>query len=134
MGYFVTAHATRTEPDVARLKLFPHDLAWNLYRDQDAPAWYLDTFKAGQKHLWPFTSLALTAGFSLDLPDELGALTRVYAALHHVRLANGFRRSFLNANLFISKTLQQPICSFCTDDDRLDFACVSDGGKLHRLR
>jgi hypothetical protein len=61
-------------------------------------------------------------------------LTRVYAALQSARLANGFKRGFLNANLFISKILQRPVCSFYSDDDSLDFACVSDNGVLQRVR
>jgi len=134
MGYLVAAHVTRTAPNVARLKMLPPGLAWAVYRDEDVPAWYLDTFKAGRKQQWPFTSTPLTRDFPLDLPDDLGALTRVYAALQSARLANGFKRGFLNANLFISKILQRPVCSFCTDDDGLDFACVSDNGVLQRLR
>jgi hypothetical protein len=133
MGYFVTAHVTRTAPDVARLKMLPPGLAWAVYRDQDVPAWYLDTFKAGLKQ-WPFTSTPLTRDFPLDLPDDLRALTRVHAALQSARLSNGFKRVFLNANLFISKILQRPVCSFYCDDDSLDFACVSDNGVLQRLR
>ena len=134
MGYLVAAHVTRTAPDVARLKMFPPGLAWAVYRDQDVPAWYLDTFKAGLKQKWPFTSTPLTKDFQLDLPDDLGALTRVHAALQSARLSNGFKRVFLNANLFISKILQRPVCSFYSDDDGLDFACVSDNGVLQRLR
>jgi hypothetical protein len=134
MGYFVTAHVTRTAPDVARLKMLPPGLAWAVYRDQDVPAWYLDTFKAGLKQQWPFTSTPLTRDFPLDLPDDLRALTRVHAALQSARLSNGFKRVFLNANLFISKILQRPVCSFYCDDDSLDFACVSDNGVLQRLR
>src|SRR5882762_774698 len=134
MGYLVAAHVTRTAPDVARLKLLPPGLAWAVYRDEDVPAWYLDTFKAGRKQQWPFTSTPLTRDFPLDLPDDLGALTRVHAALQSARLSNGFKRVFLNADLFISKILQRPVCSFCSDDDGLDFACVSDNGVLQRLR
>jgi hypothetical protein len=134
MGYLVAAHVTRTAPDVARLKMLPPGLAWAVYRDEDVPAWYLDTFRADRKQKWPFTSPTLTRDFPLDLPDDLGALTRVYAALQSARLANGFKRGFLNANLFISKILQRPVCSFYSDDDGLDFACVSDNGVLQRLR
>jgi hypothetical protein len=134
MGYLVTAHVTRTAPDVARLKMLPPGLAWDLYRDEDVPAWYLDTFKADRKKKWTFASPTLTRDFPIDLPDDLRALTRVYAALQNARLANGFKRGFLNANLFISNILQQPVCSFCSDDDGLDFACISDNGVLQRLR
>jgi hypothetical protein len=134
MGYLVAAHVTRTAPDVARLKMLPPGLAWAVYRDEDVPAWYLDTFKAGLKQKWPFTSTPLTKDFQLDLPDDLGALTRVHAALQSARLSNGFKRVFLNANLFITKILQRPVCSFYCDDDSLDFACVSDNGVLQRLR
>ena len=134
MGYFVTAHVTRTAPDVARLKMLPPGLAWAVYRDQDVPAWYLDTFKADRKQKWPFTSTPLTKDFPLDLPDDLRALTRVHAALQSARLSNGFKPVFLNANLFISKILQRAVCSFYCDDDSLDFACVSDNGVLQRLR
>jgi hypothetical protein len=134
MGYLVAAHVTRTAPDMARLKMLPPGLAWAVYRDQDVPAWYLDTFRADRKQQWPFTSPTLTRDFPLDLPDDLGALSRVHAALQSARLANGFKRGFLNASLFISKILQRPVCSFYCDDDGLDFACVSDNGVLQRLR
>jgi hypothetical protein len=134
MGYLVAAHVTRTAPDVARLKMLPPGLAWAVYRDQDVPAWYLDTFKADRKKKWLFASPTLTRDFPIDLPDNLGVLTRVYAALQSAHLANGFKRGFLNANLFISKILQRPVCSFYSDDDGLDFACVSDNGVLQRLR
>jgi hypothetical protein len=134
MGYLVAAHVTRTAPDVARLKLLPPGLAWALYRDEDVPAWYLDTFKADRKKKWTFASPTLTSDFPIGLPDDLAALTRVYAALQSARLANGFKRGFLSANLFISKILQRPVCSFYADDDSLDFACVSDNGVLQRLR
>ncbi len=134
MGYLVAAHVTRTAPDVARLKMLPRGIAWAVYRDEDVPAWYLDTFKADRKKKWTFASPTLTRDFPIDLPDDLGALTRIYAALQSARLANGFKRGFLNANLFISKILQRPVCSFYSDDDGLDFACVSDNGVLQRLR
>ncbi len=134
MGYLVAAHVTRTAPDVARLKMLPPGLAWAVYRDEDVPAWYLDTFKADRKKKWTFASPTLTRDFPLDLPDDLQSLTRVYAALQSARLANGFKRGFINANLFISKILQRPVCSFYSDDDGLDFACVSDNGVLQRLR
>ena len=134
MGYLVAAHVTRTVPDVARLKMLPPGLAWAVYRDEDVPAWYLDTFKADRKKKWTFASPTLTRDFPLDLPDDLQSLTRVYAALQSARLANGFKRGFINANLFISKILQRPVCSFYSDDDGLDFACVSDNGVLQRLR
>jgi hypothetical protein len=106
VGYSSTAHVTRTAPDVARLKMLPLSLGWALYRDEDVPAWYLDTFEAAAKHNWPFTSIVRTRDFPLDLPDELRTLTRVYAALLNARLGHGFRRGFLNAKLFIGKILQ----------------------------
>ena len=88
MGYLVAAHVARTAPDVARLKMLPPGLAWDLYRDEDVPAWYIDTFKADRKKKWTFASPTLTRDFPIDLPDDLGALTRVYAALQSARLAN----------------------------------------------
>jgi hypothetical protein len=134
MGYLLTAHVTRTAPEPARLKMLPRGLGWALYRDQDLPAWYIDTFKATRKHKWPFASTALTPECPLDLPDELAALTRVHAALQSARLSNGFKRAFINANLFISKILRRPVCGFYSDDASLDFACISDHGALRRLR
>lgn len=37
-------------------------------------------------------------------------------------------------NLALSKSLQLHVCSFCTDDEGLDFVCVSSNGELQRLR
>jgi hypothetical protein len=106
-------------------------MAWDVYRNDDASVWYMDTYKAERKQEWPFTSMAPIKDFPLELPDELVALTRVYATLKN---KNNFKRGFVNINLFISKTLQQQVCSFCSDDDGLDFVCISQNGVLQRLR
>jgi hypothetical protein len=70
----------------------------------------------------------------LELPQELAALSRIYKVLKDAQLADYFKRAFLNVNLALSKSLQLHVCSFCTDDDGLDFVCVSSNGELQRLR
>ncbi len=134
MGYLVTAHIIKSEPDLARLEALPRGIAWTAYREPGASAWYLDPFEAGRKQEWPFTSLPAYKELPRDLPDSLGQLSRVYAALKAAKLAVGFVRTFLNLNLLLSRTLQLPVLSFCSDDDGMDFACWSEGGALRRLR
>jgi hypothetical protein len=134
MGYLVTAHVIKSEPDLARLEALPKGIAWAAYRESDASAWYLDTFEAGRNHEWPFTSLPVYKELPRDLPDSLGPLSRVHAALKAAKLADGFVGTFLNLNLLLSRTLQLPVLSFCSDDEGVDFACLSEGGVLRRLR
>lgn len=133
MGYLIAAHVTKSEPDLAQLETLPTNLAWAVYRDDDASAWYVDTFVTGEKHEWPFTYVPDCKDLPRDLPDNLGQLSRVYAALKVARLADSFDRTLLNLNLLLSSTLKIPVLSFCSDDDGLDFACMSQGGTLLRL-
>ncbi len=134
MGYLISAHALKSEPDLAKLESLPRGVSWAVYRDDDAQSWYVDTFATGSKHDWPFTSVSAFRFLPRDLPQNLNQLSRVYEALNEARLADGFDRTFLNLNLQLSNSLQLPVLSFYSDDEGHDFACLSQNGTLQRLR
>lgn len=134
MGYLISAHALKSEPDLSRLEALPKEVSWAVYREDDSPIWYVDTFATGKKHEWPFTSLPSFKSIPRDLPQSLDPLRRVYEALDAADLADGFDRAFLNLNLLLSNIVQLPVLSFYSDDDGNDFACLSQNGTLQRLR
>lgn len=134
MGYLVVAHAMNVMPELEPLSALPKSIGWSLHQDESATSFYLDTFKAGEEQKWPFTSMPPTKDVPLELPEALAALSQIYKVLKETQLADYFKRAFLNVNLALSKSLQLPVCSFCTDDDGLDFVCVSLNGELQRLR
>ncbi|NVZ50121.1 hypothetical protein HX792_07235 [Pseudomonas sp. B6002] len=134
MGHLVVAHAMNVMPALEPLSTLPKSIGWSLHRDENTTSFYLDTFKAGAERKWPFTSMPPIKDVPLELPEQLAALSRVYTVLESARLANTFKRAFLNLNLALSKSLQLDICSVCTDDDGLDFVCISSKGELQRLR
>ena len=133
MGYLVVAHIMKNMPDLARLSELPTSMDWSLHQDDGVGAFYLDTFKAGRKQDWPFTSMPPTKEIPLDFAPDLEPLAAIYRVLEKSQLAHSFPRGFLNLGLAISKALLQPVCSFCSDDDGLDFAFISDSGRLLRL-
>ncbi|QXI26168.1 hypothetical protein [Pseudomonas vanderleydeniana] len=133
MGNLVVAHVMKVMPDLESLGALPMSLGWSLHHDESASSFYLDTFKAGAEQKWPFTSMPPSKDFPLELPPELDVLSRVYKLLVDAQLANPFKRAFLNMSLALSKSLQLHICSFCTDDNGLDFVCISSNGELKKL-
>jgi hypothetical protein len=134
MGCLVVAHATKTMPDALQLASLPSSIGWAVYHDAEADAFFIDTFRSGRNRDWPFTSMPPSKELPLDFVQGLEPLAAIYKAIQDAGLANSFNRAFLNLNLALSKSLQMPVCSFCSDDDGLDFACVSDDGRLTRLR
>lgn len=135
MGYLIVAHVTKQAPDTAKLAAaLPSSIAWSLHRDDEANAFYIDTYKAGRAQEWPFTSMPPTKDISLEFAPDLASLQAVYRALEEAQLANAFKRGLLNMNLALSKALQLPVCSLCSDDEGLDFVCISESGRLQRLR
>lgn len=134
MGYLVVAHATKTMPDPLKLASLPSSVGWAVYHDAEADAFFIDTFRSGRNQDWPFTGMPPSKELPLEFVQGLEALAEIYKALQDAKLANSFNRAFLNLNLALSKSLQVPVCSFYSNDDGLDFACVSDNGRLTRLR
>src|SRR5690606_33350413 len=94
----------------------------------------IDIFSADREQKWPFTSLPPMKDIPLELAAELDDLSRLYAGLAKVGLANTFKRGLINLNLELSRLLAQPVCSLASDDDILDFVCISNNGKLEKLR
>jgi hypothetical protein len=134
MGYLVVGHVTRTAPDTARLTAaLPATIAWSLHRDDSVSAYFIDTFNAAKPPQRPFTTMPPSKEISLEIGSDLSPLRLVYRALEGARLANSFKRGFLNLNLLLSKALQMSVCSFCSDDDGLDFFCESESGRLRRI-
>jgi len=133
MGYLVVAHVVKSAPATERLSALPPGIAWSVHQEDSTGAFYIDTYKAGRTQSWPFTSMPPTKDIPLELPQGLEPLEAIYRALEKAQLANSFKRGFLNLNLVLSQALQAPVCSFCSDDDGVDFVCQSDRGRLQRV-
>jgi hypothetical protein len=134
MGYDVSAHLLTSAPDLARLESLPGGIAWTVYRDGDGAAWYVDTYASGKKHEWPFTSVPNLKRIPFELPESLGPLSGVFAALDAAELTHGFELAFVRLNLLLSSTLRLPVLSIYSDDEGVDLACLSEDGMLSRLR
>ena len=134
MGYLVSASLVRSEADFGALSALPASIAWRVYRLPQQAGFIIDIFSADREQKWPFTSLPPMKDIPLELPAELDDLSRLYAGLAKVGLANTFKRGLINLNLELSRLLAQPVCSLASDDDILDFVCISNKGKLEKLR
>lgn len=134
MGYLVSASFVRSEANFGALSALPASMAWRVYRLPQQAGFIIDIFSADREQKWPFTSLPPMKDLPLELPSELDDLSRLYAGLGKVGLANAFKRGLINLNLELSRLLAQPVCSLASDDDILDFVCISSQGKLEKLR
>lgn len=134
MGYLITAHVFRDKPDLVRLAELPRLIGYRVYHHQAASVYLLDTFRPSKPEKYPFQTLLPAADLPLDLPSALEILDRLYSRLGPLHLANGFKRSYINAALLLSRLLQMPVFSFASDDDDLDFTCSASDGVLNRLK
>lgn len=134
MGYLISAHVFREKPNVTQLAELPTSVGYRVYFHRTANLYLLDTFRAAKVPQYPFQTLLPTADIPLDLPADLDVLERVYEQLGPLKLANGFKRSYINAALLLNRLVQLPVLSFVSDDDQLDFTCSVSAGALDRLR
>jgi len=134
MGYLISAHVFREEPNVSRLGDLPASIGYRLYRHQAANVHLLDAFRASKPARYPFQTLLPAADIPLELPSGLDALERLYAELSSQKLANAFKKSYVNAAILLNQLTQVPVFSFVSDDDLLDFTCSASDGALSRLR
>jgi hypothetical protein len=70
----------------------------------------------------------------LEFPAELHDLKAVYDVIYKLRLANGFKKSYINFGLLLNRQLQTPVLSLIADDDEADFACTAADGAISRLK
>ena len=94
----------------------------------------LDAFRASRPAEYPFQASVPAADIPLELPAELKELETVYTYMNKLKLANAFKKSYINFALLLNRILEMPILSFVSDDDELDFACTVSDGALSRLR
>ncbi len=134
MGYLISAHIVRDEPDVAILSGLPASIGRHVYRHRLAGVYLIDTFRASRPPGYPFQTPLPAIDIPLDLPPELNILEQVYRSLDKLKLANAFKKSYINFGLILNGLLGQPVMSFISDDDEWDFACTIADGSLSRMK
>lgn len=134
MGYLITAHVFREERNISRLAELPKSIGYRVYLHRAAKLYLLDTFRASKVPHYPFQTLIPSADMPLELPPGLESLEQIYTRLGPLNLANGFKRSYINAALLLNRLLHIPVFSFASDDDELDFTCSAVNGLLSRLK
>ncbi|MFN3150964.1 hypothetical protein [Bremerella sp.] len=134
MGYVISAHVTRQKPDVSRLAEIPASIGYCVYYHRSADVYMIDAFRASRPPDYPFQKAIPATDIPLELPAELSDLELVYRFLDKQRLANSFKKSYINFGLLLNGLLGMPVLSFLSDDEEWDFACTVDQGKLARLK
>lgn len=134
MAYLISAHVFREKPSVTQLAELPNSIGYRLYFHGTANLYLLDVFRASKVPQYPFQTLLPTVDIPLDLPPALDVLRRLFEQLGTVKLANPFKRSYINGALLLSRLVQLPVFSFVSDDDELDFTCSASDGALRRLK
>jgi len=134
MGYLVSAHVFRDRPDLSRFGELPNSIGYRVYLHATANLYLLDTYRPTKVPQYPFQTSLPVADIPLELPAGLEALEHIYSQLVRLNLANGLKKSYVNAAIMLNQLLQMPVFSFISDDDEFDFACSVADGKLSRLR
>jgi hypothetical protein len=134
MGYLITAHCFRENPNLSQLAGLPKSIGYRVYLYRSLNLYLLDTFRPTRIPQYPFTALLPSADIPLELPTELAILEKLYSQLFQLKLADSFKKSYINFAILISRILQTPILSFATDDDGLDFTCSVENGALSSLK
>jgi hypothetical protein len=134
MGYLITAHVFRDEPIVSRLAELPKSIGYRVYKHRAVNLFLLDAFRASKVPPRPFQTLLPSADIPLELPTGLEVLKRLYSRLGTLNLANGFKKSYINAALLLNRLLEVPVFSFASNDDELDFSCSAANGALSLLK
>ena len=134
MGSLITAHVFREKPNFSRLAELPKSIGYRAYLHQAANLYLLDAFRASKVPPYPFQTLIPSVDIPLELPPALEPLERLYSQLAALKLANAFKKSYINTALLLNRLLQVPVFSFASDDDELDFACSAFDETLSRLK
>lgn len=134
MGYLISAHITRDTPDFQRLAELPSSIGHRVYHHDAAKVHVIDAFRASRPPEYPFQTPVPAADIPLELPPELNALESVYDYLNKLKLANSFKKSYINFGLLLNRLLDVPILSFISDDDEWDFVCTVADRSLSRLK
>lgn len=134
MGYLISAHIVRTKPKAGGLSSLPPSIGHRVYYHRSAKVYIIDAFRSARPPAYPFQSTVPAADIPLELPPELSSLEKVYGYLNKHKLANSFKKSYINFSLLLARSLKQRVLSFVSDDDGLDFACIAADGLLEKLR
>jgi len=134
MGSLITAHVFREQPDFSRLAELPTSIGYRAYLHRAANLYLLDAFRAAKVPQYPFQTLIPSVDIPLEFPPALEPLERLYSQLALLKLANAFKKSYINTVLLLNRLLHVPVFSFASDDDQLDFACSASDGALSRLK
>jgi len=133
MGYLISAHIVRTKPQAGGFSSLPPSIGHRVYFHRSAKVYIIDAFRSARPPDYPFQSTVPAADIPLELPPELSSLEKVYGCLNKHKLANSFKKSYINFSLLLARSLKQQVLSFVSDDDELDFACIAADGMLEKL-
>lgn len=131
MGYLISTHFLTTEPDAARLREgLPASLDFTLYRHQTLPLFAVDAYDKGAGVGYPFGGFPSATAVGTELGSALEPLSRAYEDARARRSAGSIRKSFIITAQLISRALDAPVLSVCTDDDEFDLALYTVSGNL----
>lgn len=131
MGYLVSTHFLRAEPDVARLREgLPGSLDFRVYRHDTLALFAVDVYDEGAETDAPLCACPSAATVGTELGPELEPLSQAYVEARARRAAGSIRKSFIVTALMVSSALDAQVLSVCADDDVLDSALYTDRGKL----
>lgn len=133
MGSFISAHVIPQVTPFHRLREFPPSIRARVHAHSVTGVCAIETFRPSRPPQWPFTTSLPVIDVSLELPCELTTLIAVKRFLLGAGISNGFKSSYVNFCLTLSKLLETSVFSFIADDEDLDFSCTATGGQLVRL-
>jgi hypothetical protein len=133
MGSLIAGHILSEEAQKEKLNALPNSVGWRLFRDAEFGVPCLDTFSSIREIPAPFSSRPTKRDFPPVIPADLKIISTACRAFESLNGAGSLDKVMLVLNLKISNLLHQRICTFCSDDDGLDFACISTNGILERL-
>ncbi len=133
MGYLIAGHILSAEPEQETLNALPDSVGWRLFRDAEFGVPCLDTFSSIRKIHFPFSSRPSKRDVPPEIPADLKVISTACRAFASLGGVDSLDKVMLTLNLRISNLLHQRVCTFCSDDDGLDFACISTNGILERL-
>jgi len=134
MGYLITAHIVKQRPRLEVLDQLPPSIACSVYHHRAVGVYILDVYRASRRPEYPFRTPVPSACIPLELPRELKDFEPLCTYLHRLKLANGFKSSYVNFSLLLNRLLAVPVFSFIADDDELDFACIATENVISGLK
>lgn len=131
MGYLIATHFIGVEPDYAALRdALPASVEPRIYKHRTHSIWAIDTMRVPQQPNYGFGVSSETRDIPIELPERLAAVQELYDKLSKLKSASGLKRGFINVSELVSGVTNATILSIYADDDDVDLAIVSSGGRV----